>query len=54
MAAITDALAVGELTLSEAAEASAMVERFTRALEVGEFEKRLKALEQASAGTRNS
>jgi hypothetical protein len=54
MAAITEAVAAGELTLAEAAEASAMVERFTRALEVGEFEKRLRALEQASPGTRNS
>ena len=52
MAAITDALAAGELTLSEAAEASAMVERFTRALEAGEVEKRLRALEAAAGEKR--
>ena len=52
MAAITDALAAGELTLGEAAEASAMVERFTRALEVGEFEKRLRALEATATEKR--
>ena len=47
MAAITEAVAAGELSLGEAETASALVERFTRALEAGEFEKRLRALEAA-------
>jgi hypothetical protein len=50
MAAITEAVAGGELTLAEADTASALVERFVRTLEAGEFEKRLRALEAAGAG----
>ena len=50
MAAITEAVAGGELTLGEADTASALVERFVRTLEAGEFEKRLRALEAAGAG----
>ena len=46
MAAITEAVATGELSLGEAETASALVERFTRSLEAGEFEKRLRALEE--------
>jgi hypothetical protein len=38
------------LILGEAAEASALVERFTRALETGDFEKRLGALEATAPG----
>src|SRR5215472_16581083 len=49
MAAITEAVAAGELTLAEAETASALVERFVRTLEAGEFEKRLRALEAAGA-----
>jgi len=52
MAAITEAMAEGELSLGEAEAASALVERFVRTLEAGEFEKRLKALETAGAGKR--
>ena len=52
MAAITESVAAGELSLGEAETASALVERFTRALEAGEFEKRLRALEAAGAGKR--
>ena len=50
MAAITEAVAGGDLTLAEADTASALVERFVRTLEAGEFEKRLRALEAAGAG----
>src|SRR5262252_2108326 len=50
MVAITEAVAAGELTLAEAETASALVERFVRTLEAGEFEKRLRALEAAGAG----
>src|SRR5215471_21512211 len=45
MAAITEAMAEGELSLGEAEAASALVERFVRTLEAGEFEKRLRVLE---------
>src|SRR5262245_60552912 len=50
MAAITEAMAAGGLSLGEAEVASALVERFVRTLEAGEFEKRLRALEAAAAG----
>lgn len=53
MAAITEAVATGELSLvGEAETASTLVERFTRVLEAGEFEKRLRALEAAAAEKR--
>jgi hypothetical protein len=46
MASITDAVAEGELTLSEAAEASRLLENFARAIEVTELVDRIQALEQ--------
>jgi hypothetical protein len=52
MAAITEAVAAGELTLAEADAASALVERFVRTLEAGEFDRRLKALEATTTGKR--
>jgi hypothetical protein len=52
MAAITEAVAAGELLLGEAESASALVERFVRTIEAGEFEKRLRALEAAATGKR--
>ena len=52
MAAITEAVAAGELLLGEAESASALVERFVRTIEAGEFEKRLRALEAAAVGKR--
>ena len=48
MAAITEAVAVGELLLGEAESASALVERFVRTIEAGEFEKRLRTLEETA------
>ena len=45
-AAIVQAVAVGELTPTEATELSKLVETFARTLEVSEFEARLAALEQ--------
>ena len=52
MAAITEAVAAGELLLGEAESASALVERFVRTIEAGEFEKRLRVLEAAATGKR--
>ena len=49
MAAITIALASGELTPSEAAELSRVVEAYVKAIEATEIERRLKALEAARA-----
>src|SRR5215472_4698677 len=46
MAAITEAVAAGELSLGEAETASTLVERFVRTLEAADFEKRLRALEE--------
>ena len=48
MAAITEAVAAGELLLGEAESASALVERFVRTIEAGEFERRLRALEETA------
>lgn len=45
MAAITAAVAEGELTLSEAESMAKLVDAFVRAIEIGEFGQRLKALE---------
>ncbi len=45
MAAITAAVACGELTPIEAAELSSLVEVFVRAIEARDFETRLQALE---------
>lgn len=46
MAAITAAVATGELSFAEAADAGRLVESFVRALEGGEHEQRLRALEE--------
>ncbi len=51
-AAVIAAVAEGELTLSEAAELTTMVEVFARTIEVADLEKRLIALELAA--TRNA
>jgi hypothetical protein len=45
MAGITVAVAGGEITPSEAAELSKLVEAYVKALEAGQFEQRLRALE---------
>jgi hypothetical protein len=49
--ALVGAVAAGDLTPSEAAELGRLVESFTRALEAGEFEQRLAALEERAAAT---
>jgi hypothetical protein len=49
MASIADAVAVGELTLSEASEASRLIENYARAIEVTEIAQRLDALERDKA-----
>jgi hypothetical protein len=48
MAAIAAAAAEGEITTAEAAEMSQVVERYSRALELGEIEARLNRLESAN------
>ena len=45
MSAITSAVARGELTTSEAAELSRVVEAFVKVIETTEIERRLKILE---------
>jgi hypothetical protein len=49
MAAITAAVASGELTPTEAAELSSVVEAYVRAIETSEIERRLRILEQGQA-----
>ena len=46
-AAILQAVADGELTPSEAADLSKLLEGFTRVIEIAELERRLEVLEQA-------
>jgi hypothetical protein len=45
--AITAAVAHGEITPSEAADVSRLVETYVRAIEASDLDKRLKALEEA-------
>lgn len=45
MAAITGAVAAGEITTGEAAELAKLVEAFIKALEASDFDERLKLLE---------
>ena len=52
MAAITTAVACGELTPTEAAEMSGVIAAFVKALETSEIERRLRALEEGL--TRNA
>jgi hypothetical protein len=47
LAAITTAVARGELTPAEAAALAGVVEKYVKALEAAEFERRLQVLEQA-------
>jgi hypothetical protein len=46
MAAIVDAVGRGEITAAEGREVGSIVEIFVRALEAGDFERRLAALEE--------
>ena len=46
MAAITSAVAVAEITVSEAAELARLVETYVRAVEAADLDKRLRAIEQ--------
>jgi hypothetical protein len=48
MAAIAAAVAEGELSLSEAESAAKLMELFVRALETGDFDRRIKALEETA------
>ena len=50
--ALLQGVAAGEITPSEAAELSKLVDAHTKALESADFAKRLVALEQAAGGKR--
>lgn len=50
LAAVTAAVAAGDLTPTEAGDLSALVERFVKVLEATDFEQRLAALEAANGG----
>ena len=51
-AALVEAVAAGELTPSEAAELSKLVEGFTRAADLHDIQARLEKLEQQQEGKR--
>jgi hypothetical protein len=52
MAALTAAVAAGEVTPGEAAELSRLVEAYTKALEANEFDRRLRVVEERNAARR--
>ena len=52
MAALTAGVAAGEITPGEAAEFSKLVEAYIKALEAGEFDQRLRAVEARNDATR--
>jgi len=53
MAAITEAATAGEIMLSEAAEFAKLLETYMKALEVTEFERRLRLLEGGKSEARS-
>jgi hypothetical protein len=52
MAAITAGVAAGEMTPGEASELAKLVEAYVKALEAGEFDQRLRAIEGRNRATR--
>jgi hypothetical protein len=52
MAALTAGVATGEVSPGEAAELSKLVEAYVKALEAGEFDQRLRAVEARNDATR--
>jgi hypothetical protein len=52
MAALTAAVAAGEVTPGEAAELSRLVDAYTKALEANEFDRRLRVVEERSSARR--
>ena len=52
MAALTAAVAAGEMTPGEAAELSRLVEAYTKVLEVNEFDRRLREVEERNDARR--
>jgi hypothetical protein len=52
MAAITAGVAAGDVTPSEASELAKLVEAYVKALEAGEFDQRLRAIEGRTRATR--
>ena len=51
MAAIADAVAVGDLTPAEAGELTKLVDTYVRAIEATDLEVRVRALEEARGGS---
>jgi hypothetical protein len=51
MAALAAGVAAGEVTPSEAAELSKMIEAYIRVLEAREFDQRLQAIEERNDAT---
>jgi hypothetical protein len=52
MAAITAGVAAGDITPSEASELAKLIETYVKALEAGEFDQRLRAIERRNGATR--
>ncbi len=52
MAALSAGVAAGEVTPGEAAELSKLVEGYIKALEAGEFDQRLRVIEERNGATR--
>jgi hypothetical protein len=53
MAAITAGVAAGDITPGEASEIGKLVEAYVKALEVGEFDQRLRAIERRNSAKRS-
>jgi hypothetical protein len=52
MAAITAGVAAGDMTPSEASELAKLIEAYVKALEAGDFDQRLRAIERRNGATR--
>ena len=52
MAALAAGVAAGDVTPGEAAELSKLVEAYVRALEAGEFDQRLRVIEERNDATK--
>jgi hypothetical protein len=53
MAALTAGVGAGEVTPGEAAELAKLVEAYVRALQAGEFDQRIRAVEARNNATRS-
>jgi hypothetical protein len=52
MAAITTGVAAGDMTPSEVSEFAKLIEAYVKALEAGEFDQRLQAIERRNGAKR--